>query len=74
MPKCFSCPGDCKELSKRLSEAYTTGTKPGPCHGRPDQGLRHFDVAFVRIRFVIGELLSEVIGYDFSGLSKETRR
>ena len=33
--KCFSCPGDFKELSKRLSEAHTTQTNPGPRHGRP---------------------------------------
>ena len=30
MPKCFSCPGDCKELSKRPGEAHTTRTKPWP--------------------------------------------
>ena len=24
IPKCFSFPGDCKELSKTLSEAHTT--------------------------------------------------
>ena len=24
IPKCFSCPGDSKELSKRLSKAHTT--------------------------------------------------
>ena len=35
MPKCLSCPGDCKELS--ISEAHTTQTKPGPSHGRPDR-------------------------------------
>ena len=30
MPKYFSCPGDCKELSKRPGEAHTTRTKPWP--------------------------------------------
>ena len=33
MPKCFSCPGDCKELSKRPGEAHTTRTMLGPSHG-----------------------------------------
>ena len=37
IPKCFSCPGDCKDCLKRLSEAHTTQTKPGPSHGRPDR-------------------------------------
>ena len=32
IPKCFSCPGDCKELSKKTKRSTY---EPGPSHGRP---------------------------------------
>ena len=35
IPKCFSCPGDCKELSKRSTyDSNQARTKPWPTHYR----------------------------------------
>ena len=34
--KCFSCPGDCKELSKKTKRSTYDSTKPGPSHDMAD--------------------------------------
>ena len=70
IPKCFSCPGDCKELSKRLSEAHATQTKPGPSR-LPTSDNNSPITKWIRTNET--QKCFSNLG-DCSGLSKEARR
>ena len=78
IPKCFSCPGDCKELSKKTkrstydsNQCRTRQAVPGPSHGRPDR--RPPTAITRRIRTNETPKCFSKLG-DCSGMSKEARR
>ena len=71
IPKCFSCPGDCKELSKKTKRSTYDS---GPSHGRRTRPPTSDNSPITkRIRTNETPKCFSNLG-DCSGMSKEARR